>query len=106
MKKKIRILYLINHVTLSKFEIPMLLDMGYEVYMPKIPPFDISVRVDMELDKVLTVPMEEVSILNDTNFYDEPLNETCINIINCSYFFTVFNNNRTNPLRTLFVRRP
>lgn len=86
---KTRILYLSNHMTLSKFEVPMLQDMGYEVYMPKKPDFDISCRVDWELDKTLSIPNEDIAILNDIDFYYGTLNEQQVSIIN-KYFDIVF----------------
>lgn len=86
---KIRILYLSNHITLSKFEIPMLQKMGYEVYMPKKPPFDISCRVDWALDKTLSIPQRDLDILNKTDFYLEPITKCQVDIIN-QYFAIAF----------------
>ncbi len=86
---KNRILYLTNHVTLSKFEIPMLQRMGYEVYMPKIPDFDISCRVDWELDNTLTIPQSDLHILNKTDFYYTPISLQVSEIIN-KYFDIAF----------------
>lgn len=82
---KNRILYLTNHVTLSKFEIPMLQRMGYEVYMPKKPAFDISCRVDWELDDTLTIPKEDIDILNTVDFWYTPISSQISDIIN-KYF--------------------
>ena len=82
---KNRILYLTNQVTLSKFEIPMLQRMGYEVYMPKIPDFDISCRVDWELDDTLTIPKEDIDILNTVDFWYTPISSQISDIIN-KYF--------------------
>jgi len=88
MTKK-RILYLTNHVTLSKFEIPMLQRLGYEIYMPKKPMFDISVSVDWDLDKTLTIPKEDVNLLNEMDFYYTPATPRICEIIN-KYFDIAF----------------
>nr|WP_315023650.1 hypothetical protein [uncultured Aminipila sp.] len=88
MSKK-RILYLTNHVTLSKFEIPMLQNMGYEIYMPKKPAFDISCTVDWELDTRLTIPEADIKILNEADFYYRPIDRKTTEVIN-KYFDIAF----------------
>ena len=67
MKK--RILWLYNHSTLMKSEVKILRELGYEVYIPKIPPFDVSIAIDWASDQLLTVPEDKMRILNSVDFY-------------------------------------
>lgn len=72
--KKYRALWLMNHNTLRPFEVPMLIDMGYEVYCPKNFPYDegnLSASVDYSYDKTLTIPEEVIEKLNQANFYKQ-----------------------------------
>lgn len=67
-----RILWLLNHETLSKFELPLIKDMGFEIYTPKIVPKVIlqsSGSVTYQFDDTLTIPEEDLKILNEYNFY-------------------------------------
>ena len=65
-----RILWLFNHTSLRKFEVPMLIDMGYEVFCPKKWNFlDFSASVTYEYDNSLTIPENDLSILNNVDFY-------------------------------------
>lgn len=73
MEKK-RALWLMNHRTLRAFEVPMLIDMGYEVYCPKMFPYDegnMSASVDYQYDETLTIPAEVLNELNKVDFYKE-----------------------------------
>ena len=54
-----RALWLINHTTLRKFEVPLLTELGYEVYLLKSFPYDegnLSASVDYSYDATLTIP--------------------------------------------------
>ena len=70
-----RVMWLLNHRTARKFEIPMLKKMGIsEIFLPKIYPSSISFRsadVDDSEDKNLTIPADDLAILNKTNWYEE-----------------------------------
>lgn len=99
MNKK-RILYISNHKTLSRFEIPMLLDMGYEVFMPKKTDFDISATINYEYDTYLTIPQEDLEALNNVDFYYTPINEDISNLIN-KYFDIAFTVQYPVPFRSL-----
>ena len=71
MAKK-RVLWLFNHTTLRAFEVPLLIDMGYEVYCPKICQIeygDLSVSVSHDFDSSLTLPKGVIEKLNQTDFY-------------------------------------
>ena len=73
MKTK-RILWLLNHTTLRDFEVPLLMDMGYEVYVPKRTPEKVptfrSGTVTHTYDETLTLPAKIVQEMNAFNFYE------------------------------------
>ncbi|MDO4921262.1 MAG: glycosyltransferase [Phascolarctobacterium sp.] len=80
-----RILWLFNHTSLRKFEVPMLISMGYEVYCPKKwNIFDFSASISYEYDSSLTIPQEVLDQLNNINFY-ECLSIDTIEVLN-KYF--------------------
>ena len=88
---KFRALWLMNHNTLRAFEVPMLLDMGYEVYCSKIFPYDegnLSASVDFQYDESLTIPKEVIDKLNSINFYQD-VPQDVIELIN-QYFDIAF----------------
>ena len=65
-----RILWLFNHTSLRKFEVPMLIDMGYEVYCPKQwNILDFSASVTYKYDESLTIPKHILEKLNKVDFY-------------------------------------
>lgn len=67
-----RALWLLNHTTLRHFEVPLLEKLGYEVYLPKMFPYDegnMSASVDWSYDSKLSIPKEALDILNKTDFY-------------------------------------
>ena len=67
-----RAVWLMNHNTLRPFEVPMLLDMGFEVYCPKTYPYDegnMSASVDYQYDKSLSIPEDVLTQLNQVDFY-------------------------------------
>lgn len=87
MPKK-RVLWLFNHCTLIKSEVPILKELGYEVFIPKIPPFDVSIAVDWSEDKNLSIPKDELDVLNRTDFYDSKIPRAAMEIMN-EYFDAV-----------------
>lgn len=91
MSKK-RILWLINHTTLRNFEVPLLEELGYEIYLPKVFPFDesnMSASIDYSYDSKLTISKEEIDILNKVNFYKYiPEEAKCI--INKHFYIAIF----------------
>lgn len=89
MKTK-RILWILNHKTLMKFEVPLLRKLGYEVYMPKKPPFDISVDVDWESDKLLSIPQKELDILNEFDFYEDIMTPEVARVMNQYFDIAMF----------------
>lgn len=76
MSKKIRVMWLLNHTTLREFEIAQIRAMGIdEIFLPKSFPYDegnMSASVDDSLDQYLTIPVDELAILNEQNWYDSP----------------------------------
>lgn len=71
-KKNQRILWLLNHFTLREAEVPMLLNLGFEVFVPKIFPEDDANRsasVSYEYDRTLTIPQALLTRMNEFNFY-------------------------------------
>lgn len=71
MSKK-RILWLFNHTSLRKIQVPLLIELGYEVYCPKIHSYewgDYSCSVSYEYDSSLTLPREVLEKLNRIDFY-------------------------------------
>ena len=85
-----RILWILNHKTLMKFEVPLLRELGYEVYIPKKPPFDISIDVDWESDKLLSVPQEDLDVLNGFDFYVDNMTPDVAAIINKYFDIVMF----------------
>ncbi len=72
----LRVMWLLNHTTAREFEVPMLKRLGVtEIFLPKRIPADPSFRsasVDFSEDKYLTIPPEELAVLNATDWYNEP----------------------------------
>lgn len=85
-----RILWLYNHSTLIKSEVPILRELGYEVYIPKVIPFDVSVAVDWEADKLLSIPPEAVEILNRVDFYGQQIPNDAMTVMNQYFDMAIF----------------
>lgn len=71
MRKK-RVLWLLNHTTLREFEVPLLVEMGYEIFTPKIFQYmngDSSATIEWKYDETLSIPSEELETLNKADFY-------------------------------------
>lgn len=73
------------------FEVNLLLDLGFEVFVPKILSKETprNSHVNFEYDKLLTIPKDIIDKLNNYNFYKESLDEEIIDILN-NYFDVVF----------------
>jgi len=72
-QKNKRILWLLNHTTLRDGEVPMLLRLGFEVYVPKIIPFDEanqSASVTYAYDSSLSITPGFLKQLNKFDFYN------------------------------------
>ena len=85
-----RVLWLYNHSTLIKSEVPILRKLGYEVYIPKIPPFDVSISVDWKSDELISIPKEDLDILNRVNYYTEKIPLEAMEIMNKYFQMAIF----------------
>jgi glycosyltransferase involved in cell wall biosynthesis len=69
-------MWLLNHDAARRFEIPMLKSIGIkEIFLPKIIPPDHNFRsasVDFSEDGNLTIPVDDLAILNGADWYREP----------------------------------
>lgn len=76
MQSKTRILWLLNHTTLRRFEVEQLRALGItEIYAPKQFPSDnenFSSSVDYRLDENLTLPTADLEVLNRQDWYGVP----------------------------------
>lgn len=91
MKK--RVLWLLNHTTLRKFEVPMLVNMGFEVFIPKIYQYefgDLSASVTYEYDSTLSIPDQDLKLLNQTDFYREVIPQEVAEIMNRYFDMAIF----------------
>src|SRR5262245_42237178 len=74
--EKRRVMWLLNHATARTFEITQLRRLGFdEVFVPKSFPTDeanFSASVDYSLDAPLTIPKEDLAVLNSADWYDDP----------------------------------
>lgn len=80
-----------NHRTLRAFEVPMLVDMGFEVFCPKKFPYDegnLSADVTYQFDDTLTIPQDILGTLNQVDLYKE-VSKDILEIMN-QYFDIVF----------------
>ena len=87
MRKK-RILWICNHVTLMDAEVPLLLDLGFEVFTPKKFPSNsdfISCKVNYSYDDSLTIPPEDLMLLNTVDFYADKFSPEVISAINRNF---------------------
>lgn len=97
-----RALWLLNHTTLREFEVPLLVEMGFEVFTPKV--FQVGVgdgsaSITYEYDKTLSIPQSVLEKINKVDFYDQIDRET-LDIIN-NYFDIAFFHYFTNQFRWL-----
>jgi glycosyltransferase involved in cell wall biosynthesis len=74
--RPLRVMWLLNHTTARKFEIPMLKRIGVqEIFLPKKIPADPAFRsasIDYSEDSNLTIPEHELAILNEVDWYGAP----------------------------------
>jgi hypothetical protein len=80
-----RLLWIVNHQTLMAAEVPILRSLGWEVFVPKLVPNDVSYRsagVSHAFDEALSLPGTALGVLNRQNFYQHPWSPTVEAIIN------------------------
>jgi hypothetical protein len=89
MTRPRRLLWIVNHRTLMQAEVPILLDLGYEVFIPKIiPDHESGYRsgvVTYEYDSTLSVPQAAMTVLNTHDFYQRTWSPTVISILNSHF---------------------
>ena len=83
-----RILWLINHKTLTEFEPSLLEQLGFEIYIPKLFPQTTENRsagVSYEFDRTLSLPKETLEALDSFNFYTTKFTPRIRKIINAHF---------------------
>lgn len=74
--KPLRVMWLLNHTSARKFEVPMLKQAGVdEIFLPKKYVADIEFRsasVSWEEDANLTIPADDLAVLNEQDWYRSP----------------------------------
>jgi glycosyltransferase involved in cell wall biosynthesis len=74
--RPLRVMWLLNHTTLRKFEIPQMERLGIrEIFLPKSFPYDegnLSASIDYSKDATLSIVPHELEILNQQNWYRFP----------------------------------
>jgi glycosyltransferase involved in cell wall biosynthesis len=69
-------MWLLNHTTAREFEVPMLKSIGIkEIFLPKMHPQEIEFRsasITYEEDAGLSIPVEDLAVLNEQNWYAAP----------------------------------
>lgn len=74
--RPLRAMWLLNHTTARKFEVPMLKSVGVkEIFLPKHVPDNGAFRsgsVDWSEDAHLTIPKDDLDILNSTHWHGHP----------------------------------
>jgi hypothetical protein len=91
-KRNKRVLWLLNHKTLMPYEVKLLLELGYEVFTPKVIPQAASFRsgaIDFSYDDSLSIPPRVLKRLNSFNFYEEAWPDDIVALMN-RYFGTVY----------------
>src|SRR5690606_29061623 len=85
-----RVAWLLNHSALHDHEVPLIRSLGFEVYTPKqTPSSDFrSGTIACADDEYSTLPRWVLERLNRHNFYESPIPDDLIPILN-SYFGTV-----------------
>ena len=80
-----RLFWGINHTTLRRFEAELIRHLGFEIFVPKVIPeneANRSASVDYSYDATLTIPTADLEILNEQDYYNQPLGERQIELLN------------------------
>ena len=86
-----RVLWLLNNSWLRQFEVPCLIDLGYEVFCPKICGYGLGecvLSVTDEYDSSLSLPPDILNKLNHTDLYND-VDRHVFSLLN-QYFDYVF----------------
>lgn len=87
MRKK-RIIWICNHVTLMDAEVPLLLELGFEVFVPKKFPKGsefVSCVSKYTYDPSLSISPEDLALLNTVDFYEDIFSDQVIDAINRNF---------------------
>lgn len=88
-----RVAWLLNHTSLREAELPLIRNLGFEVYTSKLLP-DTSNRdfrnqsADYEDDRFTTIPPDVRSVLNACRWYEQPISQEAMSLLN-AHFGTV-----------------
>ena len=96
--RKPRVFWALNHTTLAKTECALLEKLGCEVLTPKVCPKEIIERsgsVDFSYDRTLTIPAEDLAILNACDFYATEIDPAAMALLN-RHFDAVFTSAHLN----------
>ena len=102
ISEKTNILYLLNHKTLTDYEVPLLIRAGYGVYIAKKLEgvnmiLNSFTNTDASYDNYLQLEPEHIRTLNQVKWYtDQPIEESVIKILN-RYFKTIIITPLTGP---------
>jgi hypothetical protein len=81
-----RLIWIVNHRTLMSAEVPLFLEFGYEVFIPKIiPQHDPGYRsgiVSFDYDSTLTLSGPALRVLNSHDFYSRTWSSTLKAVVN------------------------
>jgi hypothetical protein len=80
-----RLLWIVNHQTLLRSEVPLLRQLGFEVFVPKILPAVSAYRsgaIESAYDSSLLLPTNALRVLNAHEFYEQPWGATLETILN------------------------
>jgi hypothetical protein len=85
-------MWLLNHKTLIHWEVPFLIRNGFEVFTPKVTPPEREFRsatVDYRWDASLTLPPDDIAVLNSFDFYKTPWPQEICDLVN-QHFDCIF----------------
>lgn len=82
-----RILWICNHSTLMDVECKLLQKLGFEVFVPKVLGDNRSSSISYDFDTTLTIPSEDLDLLNHFDFYHQKWDTKITNLVN-QYFQT------------------
>lgn len=85
-----RILWIENHKLPILTEVPLLRNLGYQVYTPKILPFDTGVRVEQGVPAPDWMAPGDLALLDETDFYGQGPSRRVVELIGRSFDMVFF----------------
>ena len=85
LNRPTRVAWILNHTTLMEFEADLLQRFGCEVFVPKVLPQGLDSRtaaVTREYDQSLSIPKEDLEILNAADLYSRPPTQQVKGLLN------------------------